>query len=180
MPRYALLLRGINVGGNKLVPMAELRALIEREGFAEPRTLLNSGNAVFQGRAAAPAALARRFEKAIEKLFGFDVGCVVRTAPEWTAILAANPFPGEAKKDPGHLLMVALDAAPRAGGVESLRRAIVGRETVQLKGQELWAYYPDGAGRSKLTLPLIEKHMGTHGTARNWNTVVKISEMLAS
>jgi uncharacterized protein (DUF1697 family) len=178
MPSYALLLRGINVGGNKLVPMAELRALIEAQGFAEPRTLLNSGNAVFQGRASASAALARRFEQALEKRFGFEVGCQVRTGSEWTALMAGNPFPGEAKKDPGHLLMVALETEPRAGALEKLRAAIVGRETVKIKGRELWAYYPDGQGRSKLTLPLIEKHLGARGTGRNWNTVVKISEML--
>src|SRR5580765_8250717 len=152
MPSYALLLRGINVGGNKRVPMADLRALITALGFDHPRTLLNSGNAVFAGPATASAVLARKFEQAIEKRFGFEVGCVVRTGPEWTALMAANPFPGESKRDPGHLVVIALADAPPAKAIEALRKAIPGHEVVRAAGRELWAYYPDGQGRSKLTL----------------------------
>jgi uncharacterized protein (DUF1697 family) len=178
MPSFVLLLRGINVGGHKLVPMAELRALIEREGFEQPRTLLQSGNAVFKGRAMASAALEQRFERALEKQFGFDVDCMVRTAAEWERLMGENPFPAESKRDPGHVIMIALDDAPAAKAVEALRKAFPGRERVGAAGRQLWAYYPDGAGRSKLTLPLIEKTLGTRGTGRNWNTVVKISQLL--
>ena len=181
MPSYALLLRGINVGGNKTVPMAELRALLASEGFADSRTLLNSGNAVFRGGAASSKAIERRLEAAFEKRFGFEVDCMVRTSAEWSKLVSENPFPAEAKRDPGHLVMVALDEAPAAKAVEALRSAIAatkGPETVRAAGRQLWAYYPDGQGRSKLTLPLIEKCLGTRGTGRNWNTVLKLAELL--
>jgi uncharacterized protein (DUF1697 family) len=178
MPGYALFLRGINVGGHKKVAMAALRALIAREGFANPATLLQSGNAVFSGRATSSATLEARFETAIAATLAVECDCIVRTAREWPALVAANPYSAEAKRDPGHLLIVLLKgtAAPRA--VAALRAAIVGRERIEGVGRQLYVVYPDGAGRSRLTLPLIEKHLGTRGTARNWNTVLKVAELL--
>lgn len=178
MASYVLLLRGVNVGGHKKVPMADLRALITREGFEGAETLLQSGNAVFTGASGSAAALEARFEKAIAAKIGVDCDCVVRTAKEWAALIAANPFSAEAKRDPGHLLVVCLKSAPPARAVTALRAAIVGRERAELRGRELFAVYPDGAGTSKFTLPLIEKHLGTRGTGRNWNTVLKVAERL--
>ena len=178
MAAYALFLRGINVGGNKLVPMADLRALIEKLGFTEVSTLMQSGNAVFRGPAQAPPALEKRFESAVAKRFGFESDCILRTAKEWTALMAENPFPSEARSAPGHLLVVLLREAPRMGAVEAVRAAIKGPEQVGLVGRQLWAVYPVGQGTSKLTLPVIEKALGTRGTARNWNTVTKVAELL--
>jgi uncharacterized protein (DUF1697 family) len=180
MARYAMFLRGINVGGRNKVPMAELRALLEREGFADAATLLQSGNAVFTGDAKPAAALEGHLEKAIAKSMKVECDCIVRTSKEWTALIAANPFPAEAKRDPAHLLVVLLKAAPVAATVTGLRSAIKGRETIASFGRQLYAVYPDGIGDSKLTLPLIEKHLGTRGTGRNWNTVLKVAELLGN
>ncbi len=178
MSGYALFLRAINVGGKNLVAMSALRELIEREGFENPRTLLQSGNAVFEGPAATSAALERRFQAAIASKLRVECDCLVRTAKEWNALIAANPFAREAEKDPQHLLVILLKAAPAPQAVTALRTAIPGRERVEALGRQLYAVYPDGIGNSKLTLPLIEKHLGTRGTGRNWNTALKIAVML--
>jgi uncharacterized protein (DUF1697 family) len=124
MARYALFLRGINVGGRNLVPMAGLRTLLEREGFEDVATLLQSGNAVFSAASKPAAVLEGRLEKAIASALKVECDCFVRTAGEWATLAGANPFPAEAKRDPGHLLVVLLKAAPAAGAVGALRAAI--------------------------------------------------------
>jgi len=98
----------------------------------------------------------------------------VRTADEWDAVVAGNPFPAEAKSDPGHLVVMALKAAPEAAAVAALQAAIAGRETVRAVGRQAYLVYPDGIGESKLTIQKIEKALGTRGTGRNWNTALKL------
>lgn len=161
------LLRGINVGGNKMVSMAGLRDLFTRLGFSDVKTLLQSGNVVFGGAG-------RQSPAKIEKMLEAEVGavCFVRTAKEWAEIVERNPFKAEAKNDPAHFVAMILKDAPQ--DVEPLRRAIAGREKVHLDGRVLYAVYPDGQGTSKLTNAAIEKALGTRGTARNWNTVLKL------
>jgi uncharacterized protein (DUF1697 family) len=178
MPGYALFLRGINVGGRNRVPMAGLRALIEAQGFGGVTTLLQSGNAVFTGAAKPAAALESRLEEAIARAMNVECACLVRTAGEWSRLVEENPFPAEAKRDAAHLLVVLLKAVPATGAAAALRSAIKGREQVACRGRQLYAVYPDGIGNSKLTLPLIEKHLGARGTGRNWNTVTRVAELL--
>ena len=179
MPSYAMFLRGINVGGHNKVPMASLRAMIEREGFGDVVTLLQSGNAVFAGARSNAGQLEKLFEMKLAADRKITCDCFVRTAKEWDELVAANPFPAEAKRDPAHLLVVVLGKPPTAAAVTALREAVRGRETVAASGRQLYACYPDGIGTSKLTLPLIEKHLGTRGTGRNWNTVLKVAELLS-
>ena len=88
-----------------------------------------------------------------------------------------NPFPKEAKTDPGHLLVMFLKAAPGAAAVRGLQQQIKDRELVRGIGRELFITYPDGVGRSRLTATMIEKALETRGTARNWNTVLKIQAL---
>ena len=172
MPCLVALLRAVNVGGRSM-PMAALRELLEELGASNPRTLLQSGNAVFTSRKAA-AALEGALAKAITKRFGYEADVFVRTAPEWDAAIAANPFPEEAKADPAHLLLMPLAKAPSAAQLAALRAAIRGRERVELAGKHAYLVYPDGIGRSKLTIQVIEGKLGTRGTARNWNTAQKL------
>src|SRR6478735_3779319 len=108
---------------------------------------------------------------------GVTTDYFVRSAKEWNAIIAANPFPKEAKSDPGHLIMMCLRDAPAPAQVRALQAAIKGRETVAVKGKHAYFVYPDGVGRSKLTIAVIEKAFATRGTARNWNTVLKLGEL---
>jgi uncharacterized protein (DUF1697 family) len=172
------LLRAINLAGLNTVSMAELRELVTSLGLEDVTTLLQSGNVVFRSDAM-PDRLEQQLERASEKRFGARIEFFVRTAAEWKAMIAANPFPAEAKSDPGHLLAVALKSAPAAAKVTALQKAIKGREVVRAKGRCAYIVYPDGVGRSKLTSALIEKTLGTRGTARNWNTVLKLAALAA-
>lgn len=174
------LLRAVNVGGTGKVKMADLRSLMETLGFAEPATLLQSGNLVFGGAKGSDAELEVRFEKELEQRLGVRSDFMIRTPAEWEAIVAANPFPKEAADDPRFVHVMALKTAPEASTESALQSAIVGSEKVALNGRELYIHFPDGAGRSKLTNVLIEKKLGTRGTARNWNTVIKIRSALVS
>ena len=102
---------------------------------------------------------------------------MIRTGKEWDAAIARNPFADEAERDPGHLIVLFLTASATAPKVAALQAAIKGRETVRGAGREVYAYYPDGVGTSKLTVPVIEKALGTRATGRNWNTVLKIGAL---
>ena len=102
----------------------------------------------------------------------------VRTAKEWEAIIAANPFVREAEADPGRLVVAALKSAPDAEAVKALQAAIKGRETVRAGTRHLYVYYPEGQGASKLTMTVIERHLSTRGTARNWNTILKLKALV--
>jgi uncharacterized protein (DUF1697 family) len=176
-PMHVALLRAVNVGGKNLVPMADLRALVEELGFTGVRTLLQSGNVVFSGKAG--PATEEKLEKATQKRLGVSTDFHVRTAAEWDDVIAKNPFPEEAKRDPGHLVVMCLKTAPPSGALEALREAIKGNERVAVEGRQAYLVYPDGIGRSKLTVQLVEKKLGARGTGRNWNTVEKLAAMIA-
>jgi uncharacterized protein (DUF1697 family) len=178
MSIQAALLRAVNVGGTAKLPMADLRALCERLGLKHVRTLLHSGNLVFEAGSKSPAASEKLLAAACAKTFGLSAEIYVRTQDEIEAILARNPFPAEARDDPGHLQVLFLRAAPDPQAFKTLQAAIKGREIVRGAGREACIVYPDGVGTSKLTLRLIEKHLGTTGTMRNWNTVGKLAAMM--
>jgi uncharacterized protein (DUF1697 family) len=178
--RYVALLRGINVGGNKKVPMADLRAMTAKLGFADPRTLLQSGNLVFDGKAQPTAKLEQLLETATKKTIGVECSYLVRTAEEWARIIAANPFAKFASADPSHFAMTACRETPGAAAIEALRAEVRGQEDFKVVGRELFACYPDGMGTSRLALALSKNKLGTVCTARNWNTVLKIQAMLGS
>jgi uncharacterized protein (DUF1697 family) len=170
------LLRAINLAGLNRVGMADLRELMTSLGLEEVTTLLQSGNAVFRSRET-PDRLEQMLEGAAEKQLGLRVEFFVRTAAEWKAMIAANPFRSEAKSDPAHLLVLAMKTAPTTAQVKALQQAIKGREVVRAKGRFLYTVYPDGIGRSKLTSAVVEKMLGTRGTGRNWNTVLKLAAL---
>lgn len=174
---YIAVLRAINLGAHNRIAMADLRAMLAKLGFEDPQTLLLSGNAVFKSSSATSAALEARLEAASTRHLKVTTDYFVRSASEWRAIIKANPFPAEAKSDPGHLLMMCLRDAPSPAAVRALQEKITGREVVRAKGRQAYFVYPDGIGRSKLTTAVIEKTLGTRGTARNWNTVLKLGEL---
>lgn len=177
MTTYVALLRAINVGGTKPIGMADLRGFFGELGFEDVRSLLQTGNVVFRGTANTGATLERLLESEAAQRFGLSTTFVVRTAKEWAALVATNPFPKEAASDPSHLVVLLLKDAPPAPSVKALQAAIQGPEIIRLVAKQLYVVYPDGIGRSKLTNKLIEKALGTTGTGRNWNTVLKIAEL---
>jgi uncharacterized protein (DUF1697 family) len=177
MAAHVALLRAINLAGHSMVAMSELRRLLEGLGFEDVRSLLQSGNLVFRGGRRTGSSLEAFLESETHQALGLQADFIVRTGPEWAAVVARNPFPDEAKRDPAHLTVVFLRDAPSAKAVEALRAAIRGREVIQADGRHLYAVYPDGMGRSKLTHSLIEAKLATRGTARNWNTVLKVEQL---
>jgi uncharacterized protein (DUF1697 family) len=170
-------LRAINLGSHNKIAMSDLRAMLEKIGLEEPRTLILSGNIVFKSSSSSCDKVEQLLEEASTKHLGVTTDYFVRSAKEWQGIIAANPFPKEAKNDPARLVMMCLRDAPAAAQVKALQEAIKGREIVKAKGKHAYFVYPDGMGRSKLTIKMIEKALGTRGTARNWNTVLKLGEM---
>jgi uncharacterized protein (DUF1697 family) len=170
-------LRAVNVGGTGKLAMADLRALADELGLGEPKTLLQSGNLVFDAKAKSPVKLETLLEGAIKKRFGIETTVMVRSGTELKSTIARNPFPKEAKNDPGFLHVYFLKSPATAEQVAALRTAIKGPEKVKGEGHEIFLFYPDGAGHSKLTNAVIERHLGARGTARNWNTVNKAAEM---
>lgn len=158
MPTHVAFLRGINVGGHKQISMAALKTTFESLGFANVRTLLNSGNVIFESSKKPDA-------KAIEQAIGQDVRVILRTTKELEQVLERKPFDGE----PAKLAVMFLDRAP-TGQLEW-----DGPEQIAADGRHLYLYYPDGMGRSKLTHAVIERRLKVVGTVRNWNTVTKLA-----
>lgn len=180
MTTYIGLLRAINLGAHNKIRMADLRQLLVDLGLEDPKTLLLSGNVVFGSPTQPTVKLERLLQEATAKHLGVTTEYFVRTAKEWNAIVDANPFPVDAKRDPGHLVMTCLKEAPSPAAVKALQAAISGREVVKANGRQAYFVYPDGIGRSKLTTALIERMLGTRGTARNWNTVLKLGALAGS
>lgn len=158
--------------------MADLRAFATALGFADAQTLLNSGNLLFRSDKRSPATVERLLEAEAQAHLGLRTDFHVRTPSEWRAVIAANPFGAEAKRDPARLVVVALKKAPDASAFAALQAAVKGSERVRGVGRHAYIYYPDGQGRSTLTTAMIDKAVGTTGTARNWNTVTKLATLL--
>src|SRR5262245_7158055 len=177
MPIFIGLLRAVNLAGKNRVSMSALRELMTELGMQDAQTLLQSGNVIFRSDIRSPAKVEKVLEDGIEQRFGLKTDFFVRTAEELNAVVAGNPFPREAKQDPGHLVVGFLKDAPASAAVTALQKAIVGREVVRAIGRHSYVVYPDGIGRSKLTSALVEKKLGTRGTGRNWNTVLKLQAL---
>ena len=180
MTRYVALLRAVNLPGHNKVAMGDLRAWLEDLGFSNPRTLLQSGNVVFDAAMQSPERLEAKLEADAKKRLKIDTPFVVRTCDDLAQVIARNPFSREAASDPGHLLVVFAKTVLAAANVKTLEAAIVGRERVRADGRHLYVVYPDGVGRSRLTGALIDRKLGVAGTARNWNTVCKLKELVCA
>jgi uncharacterized protein (DUF1697 family) len=157
--------------------MSDLRHLLTKLGFEDVQSLLQSGNLVFKTNAGMGAKLEAVLEDETQKGLGLKTAFFVRYAREMDAVIASNPFPAEAKRDPSHLLAVFLKDAPKANAVEALRAAIKGPELVEARGRHAYIVYPAGIGRSRVTNTVIEAKLGTQGTGRNWNTMRKLAAL---
>jgi uncharacterized protein (DUF1697 family) len=180
MPVYVAFLRGINVGGNKKIAMAALKAAFERLSFAGVRTHLNSGNVIFATETTDRAKLAAAIGSAIETEFGFRPSTILRDNADLRKIVAENPFPAMAKDDPSHLVVMLLAEKPGKDAARRLAEAYRGVEVIRIAGADAYISYPNGIGTSKLTNALLEKALGVAGTARNWNTIGKLLTLTAA
>jgi uncharacterized protein (DUF1697 family) len=173
MPVFIALIRGINVGGHKKIKMADVKRLCEELGLSDVRTHLQSGNVVFRTARTDRARLVKEVEDAL----ALDARVILRNAAELRKAMEANPMPEEAQGAPSAFVVVFLGEKPSAAAMQSLRDAYSGPEKMELHGAELYIHYGAGMGTSKLTNTLIERKLGTSGTARNWNTVTRLVEM---
>lgn len=177
MRRLAGLLRAVNVGGRKVL-MADLKRVAADCGFEAPQTLLASGNLLF-GTEMAPAAAGALLEAAILRDLGIAADVMARDRAELQAVIGANPFPREARDEPSRLMAMFLSGAPQ-GDLDDLTPACGLGEQVRPGPGCLYIFYPSGAGVSKLTNVVIERRLKVRGTSRNWNTVGKLTELLAA
>lgn len=175
--RAVALLRGINVGTGTRVPMAEVRALAEGLGLTDVATYVQSGNVVFTVPSLHEAQLASSFETAIASAFTVQSKVLIRTESQLAGVAAAHPFEADEPR-PAMLHVVFLRDARSRDDLASLDPARSPGDRFVLTGRELYLHYAKGSGRSKLTLDYIERRLGTVGTARNWNTVQKLVEMV--
>ncbi|MFY9825480.1 MAG: DUF1697 domain-containing protein [Thermoanaerobaculia bacterium] len=175
MPTYAALLRAVNVGGNNLIKMADLRGLLAGLGLERVRTLLQSGNAVFDARSKDGAQLAEKISDAIHQAHGHRPDVILRTADELRRALGQVPFDASANPSLVHINFLAAPADPEGARQLSAWEG----PAVVVKGSEVYLHYPEGSGRSKLNRLPMEKMLGTRGTARNLNTVRKLLKMAA-
>ena len=176
--RLIALWRGINVGPNKRIAMADLRALLSSLGYTDVQTILQSGNAVFTNPGkAAPTAVAARIEQAVAKQLGVESKIVVRTAADIAAVITANPL-RKIATDPSRHLVGFLSDTPSAVGLKAFAALdIPAPDEVRLIARELYLWCPKGVLDSPFSKVDWRRQLGVDVTMRNWNTVSKIAAL---
>ncbi|WP_417738448.1 DUF1697 domain-containing protein [Rosistilla oblonga] len=177
MNTWIALFRGINVGGNNILPMAKLKSDLESLQLKNVRTYIQSGNVVFDFTARTAAPLAAKIARTIEQRHGFRPQLLLIKPDELRQAIASNPF-SEAISDPKSLHFLFLAAPPAAPDIKSLENAESTSERYQITDSVFFLHAPDGIGRSKLAAN-AEKHLGVVATARNYRTVEKLSTMVS-
>ncbi len=177
MTRYALLLRGVNVGTKNSLPMAELRAVLTKIGCTDVRTYVQSGNAVF-GTKLGAAELTKAIEGPLVRYMGRPIATTLRTQAQLTSIVDANPF-AEVATNPACLCVTFPSNAPTKSEVAPLHARDFKPELFRVSGKEIYTWHPNGQGRSQLAAALGKLQLRGAVTTRNWNTVLKLLEMLA-
>jgi len=175
MKTWVALFRGINVGGNNILPMKELLATLENVGCQDVETYIQSGNTVFRSEETDASLLSNRIRTAIEEGHGFEPRVLVLGSEELEKAVRSNPFP-EAESEPKSLHVYFLASSPERPDLEALERLKGDRERFVLGDGIFYLHAPDGVGRSKLAAN-TEKLLGVSATARNWRTVCKLSTM---
>lgn len=178
MTVFVSLFRGINVGGHHRVRMDELKGLHEALGLKEVLPYIQSGSVVFKSDDADVGQLHRQIEDGFEKKFGFHVEVIVRTSAELRDIIDTNPFQSQQNKESSWVLVMFLAAPPDETAQEALVKTFAGPEEFFISGKEVYIYYTNGIGRSKLSNSFIEKKLKTLGTARNWNTILQLQKLM--
>jgi uncharacterized protein (DUF1697 family) len=175
---FVALMRGINVGSTRKLPMAELRTLVVKNGLQRPETYIQSGNLIVDADIAADEVRAL-LERTIAKRFGLRIDVIVRPAERWRRFLVGNPFAGDAAVAPKMLHLYLSRDPPKPSAVTELEQKAQAGERMALAAGALWIDYgAAGAGKSKLTPLVLDKACGSPATGRNWNTVLKIGEMI--
>lgn len=177
MPVLISMLRGVNVGPHNRINMDDLRAVYASLQLEDPCTYVQSGNVIFRTKEKGVPKLCTKIQEGIAGKFGFRPAVIIRTIQELKQSLELNPFRERRDIEPGKLLITFLSAEPAADARAVIRNLKVQREELHLIGRELYIYFPDSAGKSKLPWSAVEKLFKVTGTARNLNSVVKMLEI---
>ena len=175
MTHRIILFRGMNTGGVR-APVGEQRAMAEEMGLKNPRTLQASGNLVVES-GKATAALESEIEAAMERRFGLKVAAMVRTPEQWAKLIAANPFLKEAKAHPAKVMAMVMKDGIKTGALEAVQALCRDGERVEAVDGVLYFWFPNGQGQSEIFKKATPRMLGM-GTGRNWNTVLKLGEMV--
>ncbi len=171
------MLRGVNVGGHNKIKMDALRALYASLKLRDAQTYVQSGNVIFRTDERDVSRLTKRIEDGIERKFGFRPSVILRTVGEMREVVARNPFAKRRGIEPSKLLVSFLASDPGEEAREKVRQMKGDPEELRIEGRELYIYFPNGIGRSKLPWAGLGKMLKTAGTGRNWNSVRKMLEM---
>jgi len=167
VPTFIALLRGVNVSGQRRVPMSDLRSLFEGLGYTDVRTYIQSGNVVFRAKAGTAAGIRSTIESAIEAEFGFDVTVLLRTAAELAGVVKRNPYGTDA-------YVTFLDGAPAAKVVKTIDPHAFAPDEFAVLGHEVFLRCPNGYGNTKINNTFFERKLATNATTRNWKTVTTL------
>jgi uncharacterized protein (DUF1697 family) len=168
------LLRAVNVGGHNKVRMADLVALYESLNLEAPQTFLQSGNVLFRSSARDMEGLAQRIEAGLKRRLGIRTEVMLRTRAELRGVMEENPFAARRGLEPSKLLVYFLTRAPSAAARATFAGMKFSPEELMLRGRELYIYFPNGVGRSKLPWRALEAALGALSTGRNWNSVTRM------
>lgn len=177
MPVLISMLRAVNVGGHGKIKMDALRALYTSLKFENPQTYLQSGNVIFKTSERNLAAVANRLHSAIEKKFQCETDIMLRTTEDLRAVIKKNPFAKRGDVEPGKLVVFFLATDPGNEARKAVFDQKFAPEEIHAIGRELYIYFPNGQGKSKLPFPRIYKLLQTSGTGRNWNSVTNMLEI---
>ncbi len=178
MAAFVSLFRGINVGGHNKVRMSDLKELHESLELKNVLPYIQSGSVVFDSDDVDEAQMQRHIEDGFQKTFGFHVHVLVRTSAGLNEIIEKNPFQNQLDKESKWIAVLFLATPPDTTAQEDLLKTYGGAEKLFIIGKEVYIYYPEGIGRSKLSHSFLEKKLRTVGTARNWNTVLRLQELI--
>ncbi|MEK4344539.1 DUF1697 domain-containing protein [Paenibacillus sp. FSL P4-0184] len=177
MTTYIALLRGINVGGNKIIKMLDLKAMFQTLGFENVRTYIQSGNVVFESDEGSESLLTGVIERKIHEVFGFEVSVIIRTLAEMENVIANDPFQLSEPEEFKRWYVTFLPAEPSADALDKLRTYENGPDKVRFVGREMYVLYEVSVSQSPLFKVPFDRILGMTITARNWNTVNKLVTM---
>ncbi len=176
---YVALLRGVNVGGARQLPMERLRALFARAGASDVESLIQSGNVLFVAPERSAAKIVRDVSAKVEQEFGFAPPIVLRDAAEWQRLVDGNPFVTD-RADPDTLHVLCLSKTPSAAALARLEPKASTLDEFRVCGPDVYLRLPSGGARTKLTNAWFDSKLSVVSTLRNWRTVLKLAALIAA
>jgi uncharacterized protein (DUF1697 family) len=177
MPTYVALLHSITIGEGRRLVMSDWRAMMETIGLRNPRTLIATGNALFDSEEATTRQLEKRLEAGFAQSFGRHVDTIVKTAAHWRRLTAGNPFPDEAERDSTQVAVRVMRKPLDRAALEALMPYAIQGERLEIANGHLWICFEQEPARSRL--PALTTRRFGAGTFRNWSTVRRLNEMIA-